>query len=66
MEPGGESREQTPNISIADSAGMNILFSNIQKIAESSESVLGGEKEWRGAVFLLCCKSLGCFLHVVM
>lgn len=45
MEPGGESREQTLNILIAHSAGMNILFSNFQRIAGSSESSLGGEKE---------------------
>lgn len=41
----GESREQTPNIPITDSAGMNILFSNFQRIAVSSESALGAEKE---------------------
>lgn len=45
MEPGGESREQTPNIPIGDSAGMKILFSNFQRIAGSSESALGVEKE---------------------
>lgn len=67
MEPRGESREQTLNILIAHSAGMNILFSNFQRIAGSSESALGGEKEWReGLCFFSTVSLSGAFLHVVM